>query len=410
MRIIVQKYGGSSLADTDKIKEVARHVTALRQQGFDVVVVVSAMGKTTDNLIDMARQINPSPARREMDMLVTVGERVSMALLSMAIQGLGFPAVSLTGSQAGIITNASHTHARIIEIRPFRVLDSLEDGKIVIIAGYQGMSYNREITSLGRGGSDTTAVAMAAALDAERCEIYSDIDGVYSADPRVVLSAHRLEEIDYTRMIALARHGAVVLNADAVEFARRKGIAIYARASFGHKGRGTVIRRGQPTADRVVSGVTSKAVCVVRWKDVVSLTGLASFMMDNGAGIEYLGHDPAGRGMVVLDTACLAINEAEFMKGLDKWLVEPDITRDLAMVTVVGEGVSRPGIYNCFVQKAGPESMILATPITLSALVRRANADACLRAVHDVCVEAVPGEVADKHPKNEKKLRKSEKK
>ncbi|MBM4389149.1 MAG: aspartate kinase, partial [Deltaproteobacteria bacterium] len=183
MPVIVQKYGGSSVADIEKIKRVAGKVVEAKKRGFDVVVVVSAMGDTTDSLLEMARRINPEPSSRELDMLLTVGERISMALLTMAIQALGCEAISFTGSQSGIITNASHNRARIIEVRPYRIQDEIENGKIVIVAGYQGVSYKREITTLGRGGSDTTAVALAAALKAERCEIFSDIDGVYTADP-----------------------------------------------------------------------------------------------------------------------------------------------------------------------------------------------------------------------------------
>jgi aspartate kinase len=192
MAIVVQKYGGSSVADVQKLRHVAERVVRTRENGHEVVVVVSAMGDTTDDLLAMAKQVSPNPDRRELDMLLSAGERISMALLSMAIRELGGDAISFTGSQSGIITNDRHVDARIIEVRPFRVQDELTRGRIVVIAGYQGVSYKREVTTLGRGGSDTTAVAMAAALDAEYCEICSDVDGVYSADPRVVAAAHRI--------------------------------------------------------------------------------------------------------------------------------------------------------------------------------------------------------------------------
>ncbi|MEM1022832.1 MAG: aspartate kinase [Myxococcota bacterium] len=243
--IVVQKYGGSSVADPDMIQTVAERVVARRQAGKNLVVVVSAMGKATDDLLSMARRVASEPDRRELDMLLTVGERVSMALLAMAIRARGLEAVSLTGSQSGILTSASHTRARVMEVRPFRILDELERGRIVIVAGYQGVSYQREITSLGRGGSDTTAVALAAALNAEACEIYSDVDGVLSADPRVVPEATRLAELDYDSMQAMARAGAKVLNAQAVAFAKDKGIAIYARKT-GSAEAGTVVRRDAP--------------------------------------------------------------------------------------------------------------------------------------------------------------------
>lgn len=235
MSIIVQKYGGSSVADVAKLGLVADRVVAAKRAGHDVVVVVSAMGKTTDQLIGLAKQVTEAakdggePARRELDMLVSTGERVSMALLSIAIHARGHDAISFTGSQSGILTNDRHFDARIIEVRPHRIHDELARGRIVIVAGYQGMSYKREITTLGRGGSDTTAVALAAALSAERCEIYSDVDGVYSADPRVVADAKHLPVMDLAMLAEMAESGAKVLNAQAVEWARRQKIAIHAR-------------------------------------------------------------------------------------------------------------------------------------------------------------------------------------
>jgi len=227
--IIVQKYGGSSVADPQKIKWVAKQVKATVDKGHSVVVVVSAMGKTTDQLLELAQSISQSPPRRELDMLLSAGERISMALLAMALDDLGLQAISFTGSQSGIITNDRHSGARIIEVRPIRVEDELAKGKVVIVAGFQGMSYKKEITTLGRGGSDTTAVAMAAALDAEACEIYSDVDGVYSADPRYIPNATHLPQVPYDAMQELAEHGAKVLNAQAVKWAKEAGIIIHAR-------------------------------------------------------------------------------------------------------------------------------------------------------------------------------------
>ena len=260
MAIVVQKYGGSSVADVGKIRKVADKVASARAAGRDVVVVVSAMGDTTDELLQLARQVCESPARRELDMLLSAGERISMALVSMALNARGVPAVSFTGSQSGIVTNDSHTNARIVEVRPYRVQDELERGRVVIVAGYQGVSYKKEVTTLGRGGSDTTAVALAAALDAD-CEIYSDVEGVYSADPRVVPEARRLAEIGYEEMQELAEAGAKVLNAQAVEFAKEKGIAIYARATRG--GGEMVVRRYPPRMPGRVVGVASESGLVV---------------------------------------------------------------------------------------------------------------------------------------------------
>ena len=252
--IIVQKYGGSSVATIDKLKKVAALVCERKRAGAAMVVVVSAMGDTTDELLEKAKQISDEPDRRELDMLLSVGERVSMSLLAMAIRSRGFEAVSLTGSQSGIITTASHTNARIMEVRPFRVQDELEQGKIVIVAGYQGVSYRRDITTLGRGGSDTTAVALAAALDAEACEIYSDVDGVKTTDPRVVSDAAHLPLLGYAEMQELAEAGAKVLNAQAVEFAKQKGIAIYAKKT-GSSHPGTVVRRDVPAPSSGVRGI-----------------------------------------------------------------------------------------------------------------------------------------------------------
>lgn len=229
MEIIVQKYGGSSLATPEHLKAIARGVVQRVAEGKSLVVVVSAMGETTDELLTLAQRVSQGSHRRELDMLLSTGERISMALLSMAIADLGVEAISFTGSQCGIITNDSHTDAKIIEVRPVRVEDELTQGRVVIVAGYQGMSYKREITTLGRGGSDTTALALAAALGAEACEIYSDVDGIFSADPHTVLSAEKLDRVGYDELLTLARHGAQVVKDEAVAYARSHGIKFSAR-------------------------------------------------------------------------------------------------------------------------------------------------------------------------------------
>jgi aspartate kinase len=290
MAIVVQKYGGSSVADVQKLRQVAERVMRTRREGHDVVVVVSAMGDTTDDLLAMAKQVSPNPDRRELDMLLTAGERISMALLSMAIRELGGDAISFTGSQSGIITNDRHVDARIIEVRPFRVQDELARGKIVVIAGFQGVSYRREVTTLGRGGSDTTAVAMAAALDAAYCEICSDVDGVYSADPRVVATAHRIGTLSYEETQEMAEAGAKVLNAQAVEFAKEKGIAIYARATSGPlpgsdpSADGTVVRRDAPRVPGAVVGVASERDVLVLEADAPADEVLAALDAHHVAG------------------------------------------------------------------------------------------------------------------------------
>lgn len=260
--ILVQKYGGSSLSDLDRIKRVAEKIVATKEKGYDLVVVVSAMGDTTDNLLEMAKELSPNPSRRELDMLLSVGERISMALMSIAIQAYGHEAVSLTGSQCGIITTHSHSNARIMDVRPFRVQDELAMGRIVIVAGYQGASYRRDVTTLGRGGSDTTAVALAGALGATACEIYSDVDGVYSADPRVILTARQLEELSFDEMQEMARSGAKVLNEEAVEFARRAKIALYARSTYEVESKGTVVRVDRSPEELVRAERACPAVAV----------------------------------------------------------------------------------------------------------------------------------------------------
>ena len=235
MSLIVQKFGGSSVADAASIRRVARRVVETRDAGNDVVVVVSAMGDTTDELIDLANEVAPKPPAREMDMLLTSGERISMSLLAMAVSAYGAPAQSFTGSQAGMITDGDHGAASLVEVNPERIRESLDEGNIAIVAGFQGVHRaTKDITTLGRGGSDTTAVALAAALDADVCEIYSDVDGVFTADPRIAPKAHKLEEISSEEMLEMAANGAKILHLRCVEYARRFGVKLHVRSSFTH--------------------------------------------------------------------------------------------------------------------------------------------------------------------------------
>ena len=269
MSLIVQKYGGSSVADAESIKRVASKIAQTKEAGFDVVVTVSAMGDTTDDLIDLAQQVSGQPHAREMDMLLTTGERISMALLAMAIRDLGFDARSFTGSQAGMMTDAQHGRARIVDVTPTRVRQALDEGAIAIVAGFQGFNHDsRDITTLGRGGSDTTAVALAAALEAEVCEIYTDVDGVFSADPRVVAKARKLNHVSYEEMLELAAAGAKVINIRAVEFARRHGVTLHVRSSFTEES-GTWVgstQEGMNVEEPIIAGVagdTSEAKITV---------------------------------------------------------------------------------------------------------------------------------------------------
>ncbi|QDZ16312.1 aspartate kinase [Humibacter ginsenosidimutans] len=241
MALIVQKYGGSSVADPESIKRVAKRIVETRKAGNEVVVAVSAMGDTTDELIDLAHQVTPIPEPRELDMLLTAGERISMALLAMAIKSMGYDARSFTGSQAGMITDARHGAARIVDVTPGRIREAVDEGAIVIVAGFQGFSReSRDITTLGRGGSDTTAVALAAALEASVCEIYTDVDGVFTSDPRVVPMAKKIDYITSEEMLELAASGAKVLHIRAVEYARRHGVTLHVRSSF-NNGEGTYV-------------------------------------------------------------------------------------------------------------------------------------------------------------------------
>jgi aspartate kinase len=344
MPVIVQKYGGSSVADVQKLKAVASRVMRTRAQGYDVVVVVSAMGDTTDELLNLARQVSDSPDRRELDMLLSAGERIAMALLSMAIRELGGNAISFTGSQSGIITNDRHVDARIIEVRPFRIQDELARGKIVVVAGYQGVSYKKEVTTLGRGGSDTTAVAMAAALDAEFCEICSDVDGVYSADPRVVPAARRIGSLSYEETQEMAEAGARVLNAQAVEFAKEKGIAIYARATAGPlpgldpSSDGTVVRRSPPRMPGTIVGVASERDVVVL-ESSGSAADVLALLDERGVPGKQL-HIFDDRTTVVISRENLH-DESRLREAIDRRAAAgTQFVDGLAAVSVVGGGIN----------------------------------------------------------------------
>lgn len=275
MSLIVQKYGGSSVADEDKIRHVAERIVATKRAGHNVVAVVSAMGNTTNDLLNLARNLAREPSRRELDMLLACGERISMSLLSMCIQDMGERAISLTGPQCGIRTTDNHFNARITDVKAGRVEREVQRGKIVIVAGYQGMNRRGEVTTLGRGGSDTTAVAVAAAINAERCEIYSDVDGVYSADPRIVENAAPMKEISYAEMTELSHHGASVLNPRAVEYAWKRNVPTVARCTF-NDAPGTMIHDREPDEDPKVLGVACHKELVwisLRGKDIVERLG-----------------------------------------------------------------------------------------------------------------------------------------
>ena len=346
--IIVQKYGGSSVADVEKLGKVADRVVAEKRRGSDVVVVISAMGKTTDGLLALARQVaahgdaSADPPRRELDMLLSTGERVSMALLSIAIQARGFEAISFTGSQSGIVTSDRHFDARIIEVRPHRIEDELARGKIVIVAGYQGMSYRREITTLGRGGTDTTAVAIAAALEAERCEIYSDVDGVYSADPRAVPDARHLPELSHEVLQEMAESGAKVLCAQAVEWARRAGIAVYARSTFDAmdgNARQTIVRKFAPSEALTARAVVAESnVVLARLDDPASLDALLTAAAAVNVAFKDLSVGSRGASAVI---SLLNVPDwAGAKRHLLAAIPALELLEDVAVVSVVGDGLA----------------------------------------------------------------------
>ena len=419
MPIVVQKYGGSSVADVTRIQKVAERIMRTKAAGYDVAVVVSAMGDTTDELLALARKVSPNPDRRELDMLLSAGERISMAVLSMAIRELGGDAISFTGSQSGIITNDRHVDARIVEVRPYRVQDELARGRVVVIAGYQGVSYRREVTTLGRGGSDTTAVAMAAALGAEWCEICSDVDGVYTADPRVVPAARRIGTLTYEETQELAEAGAKVLNAQAVEFAKEKGIAIYARATASAlpgndpASDGTVVRRHAPRMPGTVAGVASERDLLVLqatgdWTRVVSVLDecgvsgkqlhVATFGPSTSSGqAPSGGSGHAGRadGTTLVISRENLHNEDRLRRALTAAFGdEARLIDGLGAVSIVGTGINatyqnvRRGV-TCL-QDSGIQSFGLATSsFRATWLIERDQLDRAVRLLHALFIEVV---------------------
>ena len=369
--VVVQKYGGSSVADPARLGRVADRVAATVALGKRVVVVVSAMGKTTDELLALARTVTPTPPRRELDMLLSCGERISMALLAMALEQRGLGAISFTGSQSGILTNDRHSGARIIEVRPVRIEDELARDKVVIVAGFQGMSYKREITTLGRGGSDTTAVALAAALAAEYCEICSDVDGVYSADPRVVPEARRLDEISYDEMQELAEHGAKVLNAQAVEWAKKEKITIYARATASPAG-------GDGNQTRVAADVKRET------RGAVAVTGTRRVTIARGDVLAIVDEEQIALRHAGPDVVRFVRDDVPDWPRVEQRLVAAGArVEEHGEVTVVGTGVgSDAATLRRALSAAGPVHDWDASPLRLTLTVDESSVDDLTRALH----------------------------
>jgi len=403
--LVVQKYGGSSVADADGIKRVAQRIVVTRKAGHSVVVVVSAMGDSTDELHDLARQVSPLPPARELDMLLTSGERISMALLAMAIANLGLKARSFTGSQAGMITDDVHGKARIIDVTPGRISGALADGAIPIVAGFQGVSANgKDITTLGRGGSDTTAVALAAALKADVCEIYTDVDGIFTADPRIVPTARRIPAITYEEMLEMAASGAKVLQLRCVEYARRYAVPIHVRSSFSNRA-GTWVSdeqrevEGPGMEQAIISGVahdrSEAKVTVAGVPDVVGQAAkIFRVIATAGINIDMIVQNisAAATGLTDIsftlprddgEAALAALRSVQQETGFENLLYDDRIGK----VSLVGAGMrSHPGVTATFfgaLAEAGVNiEMISTSEIRISVVVDENEVDAAVTATH----------------------------
>jgi aspartate kinase len=396
--IVVQKYGGSSVGDVDRMKRVAKRIVDTRRAGQDVVVVVSAMGDTTDELVDMAARINRRPPQRELDILLTAGERISMSLLAMAIEDLGVSARSFTGSQAGIITDTVHGKARILAVTPERVREALDAGHVVIVAGFQGVSRDtHDITTLGRGGSDTTAVALAAALDADVCEIYTDVDGVYTADPRIVPAARKLERLSYEEMLELAAQGAKVLQVRSVEFGRNHGVRIHVRSSFNGSEGTWIVPQEDMVEDAIISGVahdTSEAkVTVVGVPDRPGVAaGMFTALADANINVDMIVQNISSDGRTdisftlprgEIDQATELLDGRLSDIGAERLIVNPSV----AKVSLVGAGMkTHPGVAaRMFAALSGAGvniQMISTSTIRVSTIIDDVHVDDAVRAVH----------------------------
>jgi aspartate kinase len=398
MSLIVQKYGGTSVGDPERITRVARRVVAAAERGDSVCVVVSAMGNTTDDLLELAGRVSPNVHPRERDMLLTAGERISIALLSMAINDLGSDAVSFTGQQAGIMTDTSHGRARIVRIESERVREALDAGRVAIVAGFQGVSATLDVTTLGRGGSDTTAVALAAALGADVCEIYTDVEGVFTADPRLVPEARKLDVLSYEEMLDLAACGARVLMLRSVEYARNHGVRLHVRSTFSAADGTRVVSAEEGLERAIISGVahdTSEAKATIL--GVRDQPGIAALIFrplaDTGVNVDMIvqnvsaeGHTDISFTLPIGDVpdAERVLNEIAGAVGA----TGVDVDRDIAKVSLVGAGMkSHPGVAaDMFdaLADAGVNIQIISTsPIRISCVVRAGDLERAVRAVHD---------------------------
>ncbi|MDQ4097742.1 MAG: aspartate kinase, partial [Actinomycetota bacterium] len=396
MSLIVQKYGGTSVDGTDRIRAVAEHVVRTRREGHDVVVVVSAMGKTTDDLIRLAGELSPSPPARELDMLVTAGERISMSLLCIAIAELGHTANSFTGSQAGILTDSAHGRAKIVEIRADRLREGLAEGRIVVVAGFQGMSLDRNITTLGRGGSDTTAVALAAALGADVCEIYTDVAGVFSADPRVVPTARLLSVVSYEEMLEMAATGGRVLALRSVEFARNHDVPLHVRSSFRWEP-GTWVHEEAPMEQAIISAVThDTSEAKVTILSVPDRPGIAARLFralaDEGVNVDMIVQNTSVGGTTDISYTLPMADLPTGLKVSETVAAELDakgVTHDadIARISLVGAGMkTHPGVaaamFETLANSGVNIEMISTSSIRISCVVAADRVEDGVRALH----------------------------
>jgi len=394
--LVVQKFGGTSVADADRIRAVADHVVRTRRRGHDVVVVVSAMGRTTDDLLDLAYRVAPDPPARELDMLISAGERISMSLLCMAISDLGEPASSFTGSQAGIVTDTTHGKAKILEIRADRVREALAGGKVVVVAGFQGVSTDKEVTTLGRGASDLTAVALAGALGAEACEIYTDVAGVYTADPRIVPDARRLKSLAYEEMLEMAATGGRVLAARSVEFARNHGVTLHVRSSFTWEP-GTWVKKEEEVEKAILSGVThdtsESKVTVVGMPDRPGIAGrLFRALADEAVNVDMIEQNVSVTGLADISFTFPKADMAVAMRVTETIAAEMGAARvvpdaDIARISLIGAGMkTHPGVAATMFETLAAEGlnieMISTSPIRISCVVRAADVEKGVRALH----------------------------
>ena len=396
--LIVQKFGGSSVANLSRIQNVARRVVNYSKKGYDLVVVVSALGDTTDELIELAHKISPEPAEREMDMLLSTGEQISVALLAMAIHKLGYEAISFTGAQVGIITDTSHTRARILKINADKIKEELKNGKIVIVAGFQGVTLNQDITTLGRGGSDLTAVALAKELCARECQIYTDVAGIYTTDPRIERRAKKISRITYDEMLEMASLGAQVMQARSIEVAKKFNVPIHVRSSFSKKSGTMIVREVKRMEDVVVSGVTlNKKEAKITVCNVPDRPGVAAkiFKELSSGGIsvdmivQNVSHTRQTDISFTVNKSGLS-KASRITKKIARQIQADDVLedQDIARVSIVGVGMkSHPGVaakmFESLAKNKINIEMISTSDISISCIIKKKSGETAVRALHE---------------------------